>query len=107
MEQSKICVKILYLTSIVTFLLLRVSGRLEQLHGKRIRRCKFKLDFRPLEHMALERKMCAVCLLNGFLTRGGALLYKPIRDVPFFRVSFFSINPERGMKIDQKFRNGV
>ena len=23
---------------------------------------------------------------------GGALLYKPIRDVPFFRVSFFSIN---------------
>ena len=23
---------------------------------------------------------------------GGALPYKPIRDVPFFRVSFFSIN---------------
>ena len=23
---------------------------------------------------------------------GGALPYKPIRDVPFFRVSFFSVN---------------
>ena len=32
----------------------------------------------------------------------GALPYKPINDVPFFRVSFFSINSrEPGMKIDQ------
>ena len=39
---------------------------------------------------------------------GGALPYKPIRDVPFFRVSFFSTNSsERGMKIDEKFRNGL
>ena len=37
----------------------------------------------------------------------GALQYKPIRDVLFFRVSFFSVIPERGMKIDQKFRNGL
>ena len=27
---------------------------------------------------------------------GGALRYKPIRDVPFFRVSFFSINSWKG-----------
>ena len=45
----------------------------------------------------------------AFKPRGGALPYKPIRDVTFFRVSFFSINwfPERSMKIDQKFRNGL
>ena len=37
---------------------------------------------------------------------GRALPYKATQDVPFFRVSFFSIIPEPGMKIDQKFRNG-
>ena len=35
----------------------------------------------------------------------GALPYKLIRDVPFFRVSFSRIIPERGMKIDRKFRD--
>ena len=29
---------------------------------------------------------------------GGALPYKPIRDVPFFRVSFSSINSSTGYK---------
>ena len=32
------------------------------------------------------------CLNNKNNTRGGALPYKPIWDMPFFRVSFFSIN---------------
>ena len=27
----------------------------------------------------------------------------PIRDVPFFMLSFFSQNPEPGMKIDKEF----
>ena len=31
---------------------------------------------------------------------GGALPYKPIRDVPFFRVSFSAKILERGMEID-------
>ena len=49
------------------------------------------------------------CPISDYFARGGgALPYKPIRDVPFFRVSFFSVKiPERGMKIDQKFRNGL
>ena len=34
---------------------------------------------------------------------GGALLYTLVRDMPFFRVSFISTNPEPGIKIDQKF----
>ena len=34
---------------------------------------------------------------------GGA--YKPIRDVPLFRVSFFSIIPEPVMKIEEQFLN--
>ena len=46
-----------------------------------------------------------VALEGTFPGRGGALPYKPIRDVPFFRISFFSINSWTGMKIDQKFRN--
>ena len=36
---------------------------------------------------------------------GGALPYKSVRDVPFFRVSCFSLNPEPGTKIAQKFLN--
>ena len=36
---------------------------------------------------------------------GGALPYKPIRDMPFFRVSFFSLNSRTGIKIDRKFLN--
>ena len=36
---------------------------------------------------------------------GGTLPYKPIRDVPFFRVSFFNLIPEPDMKIDKKFLN--
>ena len=38
---------------------------------------------------------------------GGALPYKPIRDVPFFGVSFFSVNSWTRYEIDQKFRNGL
>ena len=33
---------------------------------------------------------------------GGTLPYKPIWDVPFLRVSFFSLIPEPDMKIDKK-----
>ena len=38
---------------------------------------------------------CFSFRLNGW-PGGGALPYKPIRDVPFFRVSFFSINSWTG-----------
>ena len=37
----------------------------------------------------------------------GALPFKPIRDVPFSGYHFSAWIPERGMKIDQKFRNGL
>ena len=33
---------------------------------------------------------------SGYKLGGGGLPYKPIRDLPFFRVSFFSINSLTG-----------
>ena len=45
-------------------------------------------------------------ILSGGGGGGGGLLYKPIRDVPFLRVSFFSLNSEQDIKVDQKFQTG-
>ena len=42
--------------------------------------------------------ICENCANYNSGGGGGALLYKPIRDVPFFRVSFFSINAWMGYK---------
>ena len=42
-------------------------------------------------------QLCLWMSVLGILPGGGgALPYKPIRDVPFFRVSFFSINSLTG-----------
>ena len=38
---------------------------------------------------------------------GGALPYKPIRDVPFLQGIIFQHKFLKGLKIDQKFRNGL
>ena len=43
------------------------------------------------------------CVPQSRSDPGGALPYKPIRDVPFFRVSFFSINSETSY--DYLFKN--
>ena len=39
---------------------------------------------------------------------GRTFHYKPIQDVPFFRVSFFSFEiPEQGIKVNQKLLKRV
>ena len=48
--------------------------------------CKFQV------HIPINAKVTAIQSSKNLHTFRGALLYKPVRDVPFFRVSFFSIN---------------
>ena len=87
-----------------------ISGKLAfliwGLFSHKIAQFKEKCSFLELFYLALNvvSHMLKISELDD-TKLGGKLPYKPIQDVPFFRVSFLSINSWIGIKIDQKFQS--